>query len=159
MQINVKNPEFLLNELKTSVLNRTHYLVSQGIAYDSDWRDSFVELFDIIDQLEAGPGEKLVEEVAAPSLFQELADADKTAKKEAARRKHQQASNARRFPVNSKVLVGKGKTVWTVESHDGYALNLTREGAGRNKRSAGIDDIKLALPGDMFMIENPSLKL
>lgn len=50
--IEVKNPEFLANLLVDQIVQRTRYLVGQGLAYDSDWRTGFVELLQLLDQLE-----------------------------------------------------------------------------------------------------------
>ena len=63
MQIEVENPEFLLSVLNDEMLRRISYLVDQGIAYDSDWRDGFVELILVMRQLNAPKGDKLEEAV------------------------------------------------------------------------------------------------
>ena len=128
MQINVNNPKFLLDTLKIEVVHRTRYLVEQGIAYDADWRNGFVELFKLIDELERRMppmGDKL----ESP---QEMVDGN-NAKKQATRLNASQHVNMANYPKGTKVLLGKGKTIWTVVGHSGHDFYLERAGAGRNK--------------------------
>lgn len=150
MNIKVSSPEFLLNVLKDEVVNRTRYLVSQGIAYDSDWRDAFAELFQVIEQLEIPTGDKLEEYMNSDNKVAEMedtyfttADGASTETKEISIKAHERRL-ALKFPLGLKVTIGKGKTIWTIDGHHGQTVHLSREGAGQNSKYVTPDKIKFA---------------
>lgn len=124
MQINVKNPKFLLAVLKDEVLNRTQYMVTQGIAYDESWRGSFVELFQVIEQLESLPGEKLDEEPLTTPTFDKLVSDDDYLDRDPIPNRERVGRVENPFPVGTEVLIGKGKTVWEVIKHSPGDLHV-----------------------------------
>ena len=144
MNINVNDPQFLLTVLKDEVVNRTRYLVSQGIAYDSDWRDAFVELFQVMDQLEIPVGDKLEEYMTQDELEVPTKTPITTADEFVARLhaeipmkeislKEHEAILLLKYPLETKVTMGKGATIWTVDDHKGQSIHVSRPGPGMNR--------------------------
>lgn len=158
MNIKVNDPPFLLAILKDEVVNRTRYLISQGIAYDSDWRDGFAELFQVIEQLEQPPGDKLesetlykqprmdqddaalLEQMGSPTIRGE--SEEPIFAKEVTLKQHQSILMAE-YPLGTPVTLGKGKTIWTIDGHKGQTIHLSRPGPGKNSMYATPDKIKL----------------
>lgn len=150
MNIKVNNPEFLLATLNNEVVNRVRYLVSQGIAYDSDWRDGFVELFQVIEQLELPIGDKLeeymVQEETPDSYFTmpdgaEVRQQTPEVPTEISLKDHERLLSLK-YPLGLSVTLGKGKTIWTVDGYSGQTVHVSREGAGTNSRYTTPDKIK-----------------
>ena len=150
MNIKVNTPEFLLNVLKDEVVNRTRYLVSQGIAYDADWRDAFVELFQVIEQLEIPIGDKIEEymvEDESNNSYYTMPDGaqvrQKDPSKEISLKAHEHKLELY-YPLGTQVTIGKGKTLWTIDGHHGQTIHVSREGAGQNSKYVTPDKIKFA---------------
>lgn len=158
MNIKVNNPEFLLATLNNEVVNRTRYLVSQGIAYDSDWREGFVELFQVIEQLEIPIGDKLEEymndensaQILVPDSYYTMPDGTQVRQKTPSEHleerevtlKEHEAKLALKYPLGLPVTLGKGKTVWSVDGYHGQMVHVSREGAGKNSIYVTPDKIK-----------------
>lgn len=152
MNINVNDPQFLVAVLKDEVVNRTRYLVDQGIAYDSKWRDSFVELFQVIAELEAQlcTCEELTE-LGEDNLQTEMQE---HAAEEARRvQAYQQAEMAEAerlesetrfaYPLGTTGTMGKGKTVWTIKGHRNGDILVSRDGKGKNEMYIKPESLKV----------------
>jgi hypothetical protein len=129
--INIEDPKFLLATLKAEVVSRTRVLVTDGIAYDSVWREDFKKLFLMIDELEKPQGTRVVVE----AQFEPLTP-DFTVKPNLGSNIERAKQLKIDFPVDMKVTIGKGKTVWTVSGHQGNTVALNRTGPGRTARFA-----------------------
>lgn len=164
MNIKVNSPEFLLNVLKDEVVNRTRYLVSQGVAYDSDWRDAFAALFQVIEQLELPTGDKLEEYmnddnashiVMPDESYFTMPNGDQVRQEvskvptEISLKDHERLLELK-YPLGLSVTIGKGKTVWTVDGYAGQTVHLSREGAGPKSKYSAPDKIKF--------VQNPFYK-
>lgn len=129
MKIEVKDPKFIRDVLKDEVVERVRYLVSQGIAYDDKWRDGFVELFQVIDELEQPSGDKLNDEALATSMFGKRVEGDL-------------------FKKGDLVTVGGNyQNVWTVEHHapgdDHVVIKQVAETGETFLDNAAVSDIIL----------------
>lgn len=132
MNINIENPEFLLATLKDNVVNRTHFLVSQGIAYDANWRDDFVELFKIIEQVEIsielhnqlGDDPVVVPDLDKKAAAKYLLDNLKPVAPAATEESFNLAEEAG-FAVGDQVTKGKyGRIEWTILEIQGEKARL-----------------------------------
>lgn len=116
MRIKITNPDFLRETLENEVVNRVRHLVEQRIAYDANWRDGFVNLFEILDQLEQPLGEKLDP--------QPPADVDPEFKYEWTGLLNAAESIVQPFRVGTPVTIGDSTLEWVVEGVDDDRISL-----------------------------------
>lgn len=138
MKIEVDNPKFLLAVLKDEFIKRTTYLVENKNAYGDDWRDDFVELIQVMRQLEEPRGDKLNE--AIKQTVAEQVFPDFKVKTEPLFTTSMLVKNT--WPVGMNVMVGKGKTVWTVTGYREEDVHLGRDGKGRNDMVVSATKLK-----------------